>query len=177
VKNKKLIIILALFSFLILSGVAVALFIPENGTYYPNIPMDGDPDMEFFDRMPDCKIGNNNTRHCVFERCLGSYQTDWDDLAMQSDDCIIMYKNDTVNEVGSNGSQWNDAINVSGEWDVYPEALIDRNPVISIYQEKYSDSEEIFIAWQRYYTYEEIPFWSAWQNWFSRSVDGNWSFE
>lgn len=176
-KNKKLIIILALFSFLILSGVAVALFIPENGTYYPNIPMDGDPDMEFFDRMPDCKIGNNNTRHCVFERCLGSYQTDWDDLAMQSDDCIIMYKNDTVNEVGSNGSQWNDAINVSGEWDVYPEALIDRNPVISIYQEKYSDSEEIFIAWQRYYTYEEIPFWSAWQNWFSRSVDGNWSFE
>lgn len=181
--NKKTIIIIAILSFLILTsiGIAIAEFIPEGGTAYSNVLMVNDSDNLILDRMMDCKVDNNGTRHCVFERCVAPLLSDWDSQDMQNEYCTIMYKNDTLNGQSSNGSYWNNATNVSGEWfDEYGEPapnMIDRNPVISIYQEKDSETQEIFIAWQRYEVYTEPPFWDAWHNWFSRNVDGNWTFE
>ena len=145
-------------------SITYAIYVPTGGTLYANVLIQEEPfgeAMGAVDIFPDTAECPNGVRWVCWTRqgdgYLGAALTNAD---LQTQNGLIVCANDTLNDVPTNGSQWNEAINVSGQY--YDEGFfypVNKSLFVDIECDQHN---ELRVVWQDYGLVETGFNWKGW---------------
>ena len=122
--NKLTKVVIFLFFILILTTTVRAFYTPTGGTSYTNILIQDEPadplelGVTADDLFPDTAECPNGVRWTCWSRMNG-LTAPLSNGDLQNTNSVVMCANDSLNDIGTNGSQWNEGINVSGiQYDI-----------------------------------------------------------